>query len=630
MIYEGDDMNQNMTWKSMIDQAEAGDSVYISYIRDLFSHYSDEESEIIQLLLLSMENDEKLHFQVKIPDPKKASPILLDFIERYLYAEIYNMLSTLGGRVLQVYFNKENAGVEKLCLSLDTTFGIHLSRHDRPGYGRCINVIDRMLSALVQNNEEPPRFKFEYFSEHEFVNPEKSLDSTEYVSDAFTRSVSALKEKILCGVDIGGTDIKLVLTKGDSIIAFKEFDWFPAQFTISSQLVGPVVLLVRLLRAIATLESEKNGSKFSESLRLKMKAVLDREASEDAMEEFCGEIESIDKDILIAFDGIGLCFPDVVIKDKIVGGEVYKTRGIRNNPNIDFEKDFMQLTDLNLTLEAFCKHKGAVCMINDGPMAAFTAAVELAASARPEAVKNGVFAHTLGTELGTGWVQEDGSIPDIPLEVYNCIIDLGCTRERSFQPDDLRSINNFNTGLSGTLQKYTSQSGIFRLAVKYFPEERPDLYKELFEKGFIKIMENTDSTTLYVPTEPEDMRKPFLEHMMALVDRENDSTNRKIWKEVGMALGVTWMETERMLNPAAKSRILFGRLVKNKTCFKLLLEGARAIVENIEFEIADSTLANTALMKLLEADEHYSVAQFAQAVGAVYYANEGLIRKGLD
>jgi hypothetical protein len=143
-------------------------------------------------------------------------------------------------------------------------------------------------------------------------------------------------------------------------------------------------------------------------------------------------------------------------------------------------------------------------------------------------------------------------------------------------------------------------------------------------------MENTDSTTLYVPTEPEDMRKPFLEHMMALVDRENDSTNRKIWKEVGMALGVTWMETERMLNPAAKSRILFGRLVKNKTCFKLLLEGARAIVENIEFEIADSTLANTALMKLLEADEHYSVAQFAQAVGAVYYANEGLIRKGLD
>jgi hypothetical protein len=622
-------MNQDITWKKMIDQADTGNSVYINNVRDLFLHYPDSESETIHLLLLSMENDEKIHFQVKIPDPENASPILLNYIERYLYAEIYNILSTLGGRSLQVFFNKTNASVEKLCHSLDAAFGLYLSRHDRPGYGRCINVIDRMLSALIQNTENSPRFKFEYFSEDEFVNPKKSLDSTKYVPDAFTRSVSSLGEKIICGVDIGGTDIKLVLTKGDNIIAFKEYDWFPAQFTSSSQLVGPIVLLVRLLRAVATIESEKSASKFSKSLRTKMKIVLDRDASEEAIEEFCSEIESLERDALISFDGIGLCFPDVVIKDKVVGGEVYKTRGIRNNPNIDFEKDFVQLTDLNLTLEAFCKQKGSVSMINDGPMAAFTAAVELAASAHPAVVKNGVFAHTLGTELGTGWVREDGSIPDIPLEVYNCIIDLGCTKERGFQPDDLRSINNFNTGLAGTLQKYASQSGIFRLAVKYFPIERPDLYKELFEKGFVKILRNEDSTTLIVPTEPDDMRKPFLEHMMALVDRENDVTNQKIWKEVGMALGVTWVETERMLNPAAKGRIQFGRLVKKKSCFNLLLEGARIIAEDIEFEVADSTLANTTLMKLLEADEHFTVAQFAQAVGAVYYANEGLIRKGL-
>nr|WP_321307095.1 hypothetical protein [uncultured Sphaerochaeta sp.] len=622
-------MNQDKTWEKMIDQAEAGNSVYISNIRDLFLHYPESESENIHLLLLSMENDEKLHFQIKIPDPKNASPILLNFIERYLYAEIYNILSTLGGSSLQVFYNKANASVEKLCHSLDTAFGIYLSRHDRPGYGRCINVIDRMLSALIQNTENSLRFKFEYFSENEFVNPKKSVDTTVSVPYALTRSVSCLGEKIICGVDIGGTDIKLVLTKGDNIIAFKEYDWFPAQFTRSSQLVGPIVLLVRLLRAVATIELEKSASKFSKSFRAKMKVVLDRYASEEAIEEFCSEIESLARDALISFDGIGLCFPDVVIKDKVVGGEVYKTRGIRNNPNIDFEKDFVQLTDLNLTLEAFCKQKGSVSMINDGPMAAFTAAVELAASASPEMVKNGVFAHTLGTELGTGWVREDGSIPDIPLEVYNCIIDLGCTRERGFQPDDLRSINNFNTGLAGTLQKYASQSGIFRLAVKYFPIERPDLYKELFEKGFVKIIGNEDSTTLIVPTEPDDMRKPFLEHMMALVDRENDATNRKIWKEVGMALGVTWLETDRMLNPAAKARIQFGRLVKKKSCFDLLLEGARIIAEDIEFEVADSTLANTTLMKLLEADEHYTVAQFAQAVGAVYYANEGLIRKGL-
>src|SRR5208282_4241506 len=153
--------------------------------------------------------------------------------------------------------------------------------------------------------------------------------------------------------------------------------------------------------------------------------------------------------------------------------------------------------------------------------------------ASPDArdVAGGVFAHTLGTELGTGWVTETGAIPDIPLEVYNFIIDLGCWPERAFEPDDLRSVNNFNTGLSGTLQKYCSQSGVFRLALKYFPTERPDLFRELQDKGFIVEREVGTSTGWYVPTEPVDRRKAFLEHMMQLPDREKDETNRKIWRE---------------------------------------------------------------------------------------------------
>ena len=139
----------------------------------------------------------------------------------------------------------------------------------------------------------------------------------------------------------------------------------------------------------------------------------------------------------------------------------------------------------------------------------------------------------------------------------------------------------------------------------------------------------TGESRLIVPTEPEDMRKAFLEHMMMLAERENDETNRKIWLEIGAALGVTWLETERILHPAAKTRFQFGRLVKRKICYDLLLEGAKTVVPEIEFEIADSTLANTSLMKQLEEDRDYTVAQFAQAVGAIYYANECLTGKGL-
>jgi hypothetical protein len=178
---------------------------------------------------------------------------------------------------------------------------------------------------------------------------------------------------------------------------------------------------------------------------------MDKDAGDEAMERALAGLEAEGLDQELRFDGIGLCFPDVVVKNKIVGGEVYKTRGIRKNPAIDYESDFAELTDLDLRLKAWVRPGGRVRIINDGPMASFTAAVEIAASPEADEVANGVFAHTLGTELGTGWVTETGAIPDIPLEVYNFIVDLGSWPERSYEPDDLRSVNNFNTGLPGTL-----------------------------------------------------------------------------------------------------------------------------------------------------------------------------------
>ena len=142
------------------------------------------------------------------------------------------------------------------------------------------------------------------------------------------------------------------------------------------------------------------------------------------------------------FDAIGLCFPDVVIRNQIVGGETYKTRGMRENTALDYEAQFAKITGLSDLLMAYVTPNGAVMNTNDGPMAAFTAAVEQAAAGAD--VSRGFFAHTLGTELGTGWVRPDGSIPEIPLEVYNFIIDLGSFPQKQYDANDVRSINNFN------------------------------------------------------------------------------------------------------------------------------------------------------------------------------------------
>jgi hypothetical protein len=356
-------------------------------------------------------------------------------------------------------------------------------------------------------------------------------------------------------------------------------------------------------------------------LLARIAAAMDKEADDAAIERTLAGLEAEGQGEEPRFDGIGLCFPDVVVKDKIVGGEVYKTRGIRTNPAIDYESDFAELTDLDLRLKAWLRPGGRVRIINDGPMASFTAAVEIAASEEADKVAKGVFAHTLGTELGTGWVTETGAIPDIPLEVYNFIVDLGSRPERAYESDDLRSVNNFNTGLPGTLQKYCSQSGVFRLALKYFPGERPELFRELRDRGFVVEHGIGPSRGWYVPTEPVDQRKPFLEHMMALIDREGDETNKRIWREIGESLAVTLLETKRILEPGTDERFLFGRLVKSRSCFDLLVEGGRRVKSDISLLVAGTGMANTSLMKQLESHPKYTVAQFAQAIGAVYYAN---------
>jgi hypothetical protein len=338
------------------------------------------------------------------------------------------------------------------------------------------------------------------------------------------------------------------------------------------------------------------------------------------MQQVVNEAEKTLGSSLIAIDGIGLSFPDVVIKDKIVGGEATKTRGMRENPQIDYETEFRKITDLDKQLLALCRKGGIVKNTNDGPMAAFTAAVEIAASDSAENVKNGVFAHTLGTELGTGWVDNAGQIPEIPLECYNFIIDLGDFVAKSYPADDARSINNVNTGLAGTLQKYASQSGVFRLGLKMFEKNRPDLYQELFDKGFVA----KKGDMLVVPTKPKDMRKGFLEHIMGLIERENDETVREIFRQVGVFLAITWFETQRILQPQTAGRTLFGRLVKKKECFELMKQGAGSRQDNVQMDVADSSIANTSLMKQLEADPEFTVAQFAQAIGSIYYANMGL------
>lgn len=425
-----------------------------------------------------------------------------------------------------------------------------------------------------------------------------------------------LANRLVLGIDIGGTDIKVAVSKGNRMCFFKEYDWNPSTFSEIDELITPILLLTKLM--LINYQVSQAPEQYQTSQLQALRAAMNAKGKLDEIQE---ALELFDKEPHPLFDEIGLCFPDVEIRNLIVGGEVYKMRGVRERLQERYEQEFRKLTHLSYALRQYCTNPDHICLTNDGPMAAFTAATELSFSSDSQLLNNGVFAHTLGTELGSGWIDERGRIPEIPLEVYNFIIDLGSSPQRAYHPDDLRSINNFNTHIGGTLQKYASQSGVFRLAHQYFQKSNPTLYQRLIEAGFIIEGELDGKKALLVPSGKEDLRKPFLSYIMELTESAEYLECDQIFSDIGRFLAETSLEVEIILQPKTKDRFLFGRLVKEPRCFSLMQKTYRQHIPEGDLRVADSSLANSSLMKQLEQSDSYTVAQFAQAVGALYYAN---------
>jgi len=533
--------------------------------------------------------------------PRTANQAEADFIASYIHANIYNILSSLGAVQISIYFDQADPELSGLAAGLDAVFQVAVPKARRSGYGKCLNVNERTLAAITEGGS---RFTFRIgdISQEPAVCPPEAKAKKEQV---FARLPGLTQSRILLGIDIGGTDIKLAVSVNGELAYCKEYDWFPTDFTLAHQFTEPVLTLIRLMRDAA------NYALTDKSANIDLSA-MGREATLEEMTACCEAIEAILPAHPRPFDGIGISFPDVVIRNKIVGGETYKTKGIRDNAAVDYEQEFAKITCLYQLLQPYVTELSNIWITNDGPMAAFTVAVEQ--SFVGVNVSAGVFAHTLGTELGTGWVEGDGRIPEIPLEVYNFIIDLGSFQQRGYEPDDVRSVNNFNTGLPGTLQKYTSQYGVFRLLAKYAPQRCPELQAEAFEKGMVRF----EGDKMIVPTTPQDMRKAYLEFLMGKAS-QGEPVCQEIFRQVGQFLAVTWEETSYILEPEAKDRTLFGRLVKHPACFQLICEGAEQRTPELKQYAADGSLANTKLMQQLEAHPDYTVAQFAQAVGAIYF-----------
>ena len=509
------------------------------------------------------------------------------FICDYLSATVYNTLSVCGGYELICFADPKEADLTGLLNELPGIFQI--SEKKRHGFGKNVNVANRMGHAFC---DKEFCLRIENIREYSPVQnppikPGKLSDLLRVLSEN-AKSVNCV------GIDVGGTDIKLSASKNGRLIAVKEYDWNPSSFSTIDEIIDPILLLARLMRV----------SIVSEGTDETLKRVLSRGATEAEILVAVEELENrYNPNIL---DAIGVSFPDIVLHDRIVGGETPKTEGVRNNPSVDYEEEFARLGRLKAQLLTLCRDNGCCHIANDGNIAAFTAAMELAHGDTSEkSVERGVVAHSLGTDLGTGMLAEEGAIPQLSLELYDTWIDLGSTPYVELLPDDMRSTRNENSGLPGA-SRYLGQAAAYRLAYLIDPK---------LLNGFIEEIDGI----LRIRTEPEDMRKPCLEHLMKLASTGNRNAE-EVFRQIGRNLAMVTREMNFLLCPISNTRWLFGRFVKSERCFALLREGFSEILPELRLENGGEGLANTPLMKQLEARKDVTVAQFAQAIGAIYYA----------
>ncbi len=565
---------------AFIQKAKEGKSLWLPDVRGALAESSEAVPVIFSLTLCTGERVDRCHYM-----PRWSTPEERCFATEYLDACIFNTLSVYSGQELRFFPRERDAGILELLGGLEERFS-------QPGLAKAIRLAGRVSRSFGGSF----RFVLDDFENYRPVRVEPARSSGD-LAQRLKQAAQAESRANCCGVDVGGTDIKLVAAKGKKLVCVKEFDWNPAESPRAEGIIDSVQWLVRLMRACIAAEGT--------ALSARLLPALEKEASLETMTLAVSEVEQALGDGVNVLDAVGLSFPDVVIRNRIVGGETPKTRGMRDNPAIDYETEFAKLTALNQRLAALCRNGGRVSIINDGSMAAFTAAMELAHGDGEELIQQGVIAHSLGTDLGTGWITGEGLIPPLPLELYDCLLDLGSLPKRDYDVADLRCVCNENSRLPG-VRRYMGQAAAFRLAW----EQEPALLD-----GFTGI----SGDILHVKDKDPDLRKACLEHLMRLAESGNPQAEQ-VFLTIGANLGQVCREMEFLLNTGLNRRFLFGRFVKKPHCFELICQGCARTAPGISLVAADSGMAFTPLMQALACRPDVTVAQFGQAVGSAYYA----------
>ena len=117
--------------QEFLQRAKADRPVYINDVRDAFCR----EGERPRTLLVHLYDNSARRFDLRLP--RFATAEERTFGESFLHAMLYNCLSSLGARKIEICFDPADSELAAFVKALDGVFQVHSPKRERTGY-RCV------------------------------------------------------------------------------------------------------------------------------------------------------------------------------------------------------------------------------------------------------------------------------------------------------------------------------------------------------------------------------------------------------------------------------------------------------------------------------------------------------------
>ena len=588
--------------------------LFLSELQERISRLPAGERQEIRLLVWVNKEQEyrKLCFEMPKGETLQGER---ELYRRYLLAMMNNLLVSFGGAGLELYFDETDQELKSLTEEAVAEFQADSPRNDRKSYGVYLNYINRMNVFLGLG-----RFAFQLkdLSAWPKLDPEKEYriyvpQKEEEELKLLKRTATELEGRCICSLDVGGNSIKGAVVKDGRALVLKEYQWYPTGCRTAQEMNDPMLLMVRFLSACTGL-MERDGN---------LAAAEAAFAKNVPYRQLLAETEALERSGICTkgrFDAIVIGFPDIVVHNKIAGGESFKHQGMKNNPDTDYEVEFFKTSDLDELAAPYAKEGAPVVVLNDGNAASYITSVEQTFAPESFIDENGMFCCTIGTEMGTGFISRGGTIQHIPLEGFQHVIDLGNEEYRKYPPADLRSVNSTNTGIPGVVQKYISQMGLFRMALTALWESKDPLFEKLQEMGLIAYDAGAD--TLYSVLEPEDRRGTLTRFLVSQLS-EGCPAVEEAFRMMGKAMGIL-IDQDRLIFPEITTRrLLSGGIIADDRAFALMREGLRAYNPSYDVMRLDEETMYSPLLRSMTPEQR----SFNVAIGSAYIGNRFLTEK---